>query len=438
MALSDIKIRTLKPTDKAVAVSDGGGLYIEVLPSSKKRWGLKYRIGGKQETVRLGDYPDFGLAEARQWRAESKALVSRGLSPMALKRGDAVPTSTPLTAKELVESYNIKWFSASLAKQKIQLQSSQDRTLVRNCINGWFVDIVVSTNKNPRNIQRCISKDIVPKIGDKDIKDVTIQDIVDIIDSIKARGADQMALQTRNVLKRFYSYLIARGLVIFNPPAAMEAKYIAVARSRDVALTKAEIGKLLRSIYKSNMNRAYMYALHLLIICMVRKSELIEASWEEIDFDRGIWEIPKERMKMGRPHVVPLSMQAKAIFKELKTLSSGSNLVFPSRGDSTKPISKSTLNLVVRSLDHDIQDFVIHDFRRTASTHLNEQGYQPDWIEKALAHEMQGVRGVYNRAEYVDQRGDMLQWWASLVDTLIDETQSTAISRHGKLLVPTN
>lgn len=436
MALSDIKIRSLKGAAKSVAVSDGGGLYVEVLPSGKKRWGLKYRINGKQETVRLGDYPNYGLAEARQWREESRALVVRGLSPMALKRGDAMPVSTPTAAKEMVDAYKIKWFSASLGKQNAELQLTQDKTLVKNYIKIWFSDIVASTNKNPRNIERCINKDIIPKIGDINVKDVTIQDIVSIIDSIKARGADQMALQTRNVLKRFYSYLIARGVVVFNPPAAMEAKYIAVARSRDVALSKAEIGRLLRSIYKSNMNRAYMYALHLLVICMVRKSELVEATWSEIDFDNGVWEIPKERMKMGRSHVVPLSAQATAIFKELKTLSSGSNWVFPSRGDLKKPISKSTLNVVVRSLDHDIQDFVIHDFRRTASTHLNEHGYQSDWIEKALAHEMQGVRGIYNKAEYVEQRGEMLQWWANLVDGLIEETQTTAISRHGKLLTP--
>ena len=160
---------------------------------------------------------------------------------------------------------------------------------------------------------------------------------------------------------------------------------------------------------------------------MVRKSELIEAQWEELNLNKSVWEIPGSRMKKDKPHVVPLSRQAVAMFEELHELASGSEWVFPSRGGLEQPIAKSTLNVAVRALKIDVRDFVIHDFRRTASTHLHEAGFNSDWIEKALAHETRGIRGVYNRAQYADQRREMLQWWADLVDSQIQDGRGKII-----------
>lgn len=296
----------------------------------------------------------------------------------------------------------------------------------------WFVEVVEPHNSNPRNIQRILNKDIVPAIGSKLLAEVTLDDVLAITDAIKARGADQMALQTRNVLKRLFAYAIGRGLLTFNPAAAVEAKYIATAKSRDVTLSQNEIGRLLRAIYQSSMKRAHKLALHLLILCMVRKGELIGARWDELDLDRGEWSIPGERMKKAKAHLASLSRQAVAMFEELKGLAGGSEWVFPSRNTLSKPIAHSTLNVAVRTLDHDVQDFVIHDFRRTASTHLHEAGFNSDWIEKALAHETRGIRGVYNRAQYADKRREMLQWWADFVDSQIEEGRKVIIGRFGK------
>ena len=175
------------------------------------------------------------------------------------------------------------------------------------------------------------------------------------------------------------------------------------------------------------MKRAHKLALHLLILCMVRKSELTEAKWEEIDLDKAEWTIPGERMKKDKPHLVSLSRQAVAMLEELKGLASGSEWVFPSRGDLQSPIAKSTLNVAIRALEIDVRDFVIHDFRRTASTHLHEAGFNSDWIEKSLAHETKGIRGVYNRAQYADQRREMLQWWADFVDSQIQDGRGKVI-----------
>lgn len=433
MALSDTKLRALKSTDKVFSESDGGGLYIEVMPTGKKRWGLKYRtLTGKQETIRLGDYPAYSLADARTWRDDCKALAGRGLSPMALKRGDPIPDDAAPAAKELAQLFIREWCLKAIEKARAKEEATKASETVDAFAWRWYAEIVEPANSNPRNIKRVLDKDVIPAIGGKQIADVTVTDILAITDKIKNRGADQMALQTRNVLKRLFAYAIAREKTQFNPAAAIEAKFIASARSRDVALSPEEMGKLLRAIYQSSIKRSHKLALHLLILCMVRKGELIGARWEELDLEQGQWAIPGERMKKDKPHLVHLSRQAVAMFEELKGLASGSEWVFPSRGDLNRPIAHSTLNQAVRSLEIDVRDFVIHDFRRTASTHLHEAGFNSDWIEKCLAHETKGIRGVYNRAQYADQRREMLQWWANFVDSQIEEGRKVIIGNFGK------
>jgi integrase len=400
MALSDTKLRSLAAKNRTWQVADGNGLFIEILPSGRKVWRLRYRFQGKQEKATLGEYPAFSLAEARLWREKCRSMIAHGVSPAQKKQEEK-------------------------AKQK-------EPTTVEAFAKRWLTDIIEKTTRQPRNVVRVINKDIIPVIGHIQLEALTTADVQTVIDRIKLRGSDHVALLTRNVLKRMLAYAISRGIIFNNPAAAIEARYIAQATSRDVALTPQELGILLRGIYTSGMNRRHKLALHLLILCMVRKSELIEATWDEINFVTAEWRIPAERMKMDNPHIVPLSGQALAMFEELKFLAGDSPYVFPSRNDYRHPISKTTLNTAVRTLNLDVRDFVIHDFRRTASTLLHEQGYNSDWVEKYLAHKISGVRGVYNRAEYLGQRREMLQAWADFVDTQIEEGRKVIIGRFGK------
>jgi integrase len=241
-----------------------------------------------------------------------------------------------------------------------------------------------------------------------------------------------MALQTRNTGSRLFKYAIARQLTRFNPFAALDAEFIAQARSRDVALSLDEVGRLLRAIYKSSMRRAHKLALHLLVLTLGRKSEVISARWSEISFEEKLWAVPNNRMKMGKPHLIPLAPQVIAMLEELRNLAGDSPFVFPSRHSLERPIAASTLNVAVRALEHDVREFVIHDIRRTASTLLHEAGYPSDWIEKSLAHETGGVRGVYNRAQYLEQRRQMLVDWTNLVDSQLREEGKVIIGTFGK------
>jgi integrase len=430
MAFSDTALRNLKPADSNYERSDGGGMFIEVTPSGRKTWGIRYRLAGKQEKAILGEYPAYGLQAARQWREETRALVAKGQSPNKAKKALFAGEGNGLP--EDVRQYAIKWWKAGeLAGEVIKAESMKSST-VEVFARQWRDEVVVKNVKDHYTVERILNKDIIPAIGSRQLDSISIADVMAITDRIKARGADQMALQTRNVLKRLFAYAIARQKITFNPAAAIEAQFIATASSRDVALSPDEVGKVIRAVYQSSMKRAHKLALHLLILCMVRKSELTEARWEEIDFDKAEWTIPGERMKKDRPHVVPLSAQALEMFRELKSLSCGSVWIFPSRGTLDQPISKNTLNNAIRSLEINTQAFVIHDFRRTASTILHEAGFNSDWVEKCLAHEQKGVRGVYNKAEYLAQRRDMLQWWADLVDEQTEEGRRVIIGRFAK------
>ncbi len=402
------------------------------MPGGAKTWRLRYRLGDKQEKATLGTYPAFSLAEARAWREQARALAGRGIPPAGLKRGDPIPEDAPPPVRELAREFLRAWCPRTVKKVQAQEEATREALTLEAFAWRWYREVAEPNNADPRNIRRTLEKDIIPMLGAKSVAEVTVSDVLAMTDAIKARGADQMALVTRNILKRVFGYAIAREVATFNPAAAVEARFIATAKSRDVALTQDEIGRLLRGIYQSNLARAHKLALHLLILTMVRKSELIGARWEEFDLDKAEWSIPGERMKKDRPHLVPLPTQAVAMLEELRGLAGHSDWVFPSRNDWRKPIAKTTLNYAVRSLDLDVRDFVIHDFRRTASTHLHEAGFNSDWVEKALAHETRGIRGVYNRAPYAPQRREMLQWWAGFVDAQIEEGRKVIIGRFGK------
>lgn len=399
MALSDTGIRNLKAKEKPFQKADGGGLVLEVMPGGAKVWRLRYRLAGKPQKLTIGQYPAVSLSKARLERERVKVAIVEGRSPAKEKQ------QAKRTARELAHADNS----------------------VKSFATFWLTEVVEKSNQNPRNIRRYVNKDIVPVIGAKQLPDVTPADVLDLCDRIKKlRGADQSALQVRNVLKRMYAFAIARQRVQFNPAAAIEAQYIATAKSRDRALSREEVGQLLRAVYASNMRRAHKLALHLLLLTMVRKADLIEAKWEHVDLDGGDWQIPET--KTGKPHIVYLSTQARALFAELKELACGSPYVLPSRSSLQEPIAHSTLNVAIRALGIDIAAFVLHDFRRTASTHLHESGFQADVVEKALAHAIGGIRGVYNRAEYADQRRAMLQQWADMVESWINAKGAEVIT----------
>ncbi len=362
---------------------------MEVLPTGGIAWRYRYRLNGKYEKLSLGKYPALTLKNARLKRDEAAQLVAMGESP----------------AKK---------------KQQEKVAGSEDTT-VTDFSDRFFKDIQSRDRKDITIPKRYLEKDILPHIGSKRVKDVTTEDVRSLIWRKKEQGFDAAAGQVRGLLKRMFDYALTCGLIQANPVMALPMRHVYRAITRDRALTPEEIRLFLRAMQTSNIRRQFKIAFQLILMTLVRKSELMQAQWKDAHLDEREWHIPVENSKTGKPHIIYLSTQAKTLFEELKPMASSSVWVLPGRGSFTKPFADNALNhaLKVSLQGQEIPAFTIHDLRRTASTLLHEQGWPSDVVEKALNHTIGGVRGVYNRAEYAEQRRKMLQAWSDYIDQLV-------------------
>ncbi len=386
MALTDLQLRNLKPKPQPYLLTDARGLALEVLSSGTACWRYRYQLNGKTEKVTLGRYPVVGLKEARVKRDELAAAVFRGESPARQKQ-----------------------------LEKVALASS---TSVRDFCERYFKEVIEKTWKNPIQLRRYLEKEIYPSFGAQQMKDVTAQDVQRLVFRKRDNGFESSAAQIRNLLKRVFDYAIVCGLVSVNPVNATPMRFITRARPRTRSLSPDEVRTYLEVLYRSNIRRQFKLALNLILLTLVRKSELLHARWEQVNFDLGEWALPGTSVKNEKPHIVYLSIQATQILEELKTLAGDSAFVLPGRGSLTKPFASNALNKALEGVNFPIPPFTIHDLRRTGSTILHERGFSSDVVEKALNHTIGGVRGVYNRAEYREQRREMLQSWSDYVDEL--------------------
>jgi integrase len=391
MALTDAGIKALKPRAGRYMVSDGRGLSLDILPSGKMSWLYRYRLGGKQEKASLGGYPDLTLRKARERRDELAAQVASGKSPAVELKQRRAGLSTNPTVKEFGERY--------------------------------YKEQVMSRWKDPKTIRRYLDNEIFPTLGEKALKDVNALDVQALVYRKRDNGQVQAAMQLRNVIKLIFDYAIETRLVTVNPAAMVATRYIGKARKRSRVLTPSEIRLYLRTIYQSNIRRQFKLALHIILLTLSRKSELLLARWEHVNFETGEWLIPEENSKTAKPHIIYLSTQVAAMFQELKALAGDSELVMPGRCTLVRPFAKNALNKALEGLAFKMDPLTIHDLRRTGATLLTEHGFNRDVIEKALSHEAGGIRAVYIVAEYSEQRKKMLQWWADYVDSIVNESK---------------
>jgi integrase len=252
---------------------------------------------------------------------------------------------------------------------------------------------------------------------------------------VRDRGAPATAIHVRDIIKQIYGFTRANGAKVANPADEVGPASIATFAPKDRALTPSEIRIAFGLVEEVPTLPTIRLGLKLILLTMVRKSELIDGVWDEVDFEHAVWSIPKERMKRNKPHNIYLSRQSLDILVALKTCAGNSRYILPSRYESDAPMSRATFNRVTTAIiaraqkqGLPLQPFTVHDLRRTGSTLLNELGFNSDWIEKCLAHEDgRSSRGVYNKAEYEKQRRHMLQEWADLVDAWLDGRDQTPV-----------
>lgn len=366
MALSDVKCRNARPASKLVKLSDGGGLQLWVQPTGSRLWRVAYRFDGKQKLLALGSYPLVSLAEAREARDDAKRLLLAGTDPgkeRSLRKTDSAKDSFRSIADEYVE--------------KLKKEGRADRTISKV---KWLLDFAY------------------PTIGDKCIRETDPAAVLAALRRVEVRGRYESARRLRSTIGTVFRYAIATARAEADPTIALRGALISPTVTPRAAITDPKaLGGLLRAVDAFDGQPTTRAALKLMALMFPRPGELRAAEWEEFDFESLVWVIPEARMKMRRPHRVPLSRQAASVLTSLKEISGGGSLLFPGVRSDSRPISDNTLNAALRRMGYGKEEATAHGFRATASTLLNECGeWHPDAIERQLAHiENNDVRRAY-------------------------------------------
>jgi integrase len=392
MSLTDIGIRKAKPAERLVKLSDGGGLQLWITPDGAKRWRLAYRFTGSQKTLAIGVYPAVGLKEAREAREEAKRLLAEGRDPsLAKKLAKAVWA---------VESANTFDAIADELLDKKRREAKAERTLGKL---EWLLGLAR------------------PALGSRPIAEITAPEVLSVLRAVEARGRHETAKRLRATIGQVFRYAVATGRAETDPTGALKGALTSpVVQHRAAIVEPKAFGALLRAIATYDGTPEARAALELLALTFVRPGELRAAEWSEFDLDAGVWSIPSEKMKMKRPHRVPLAPRAVAILRDLRAITGHGKFLFPSVRSASRCMSENTINAALRRLGFDKDEMTGHGFRSAASSMLNESGlWNADAIEAQLAHvEGNSVRRAYHRADYWDERTRMMAWWAAFLDEL--------------------
>lgn len=389
--LTRLEIESIQSPPKTIRIYDGRGLYLEFSPKGGRWWRFKYRFMGRERRMSLGVYPDTGLKEARDKREAARAHLAKGVDPAVRRKAERNALTTQ--AQDTVESIVREWF-AMVSPSWVESHSSK--------------------------IIRRFEREVFPFLGPKPIKDVTAPELLAVMRRIEARGFNETAHRTLQHCGSAFRYAIAIGRAERDPTRDL-AGALAPSKKKHLASISdpKAAGQLLRDIDQYSGEYTTACALRLSALLFVRPGELRKAEWREFDLSKAEWRIPGARMKMRGAHIVPLSRQAIAILEELNLVTGKRVLVFPGAANHTRPMSENTVNLALRRLGYSNTEMTAHGFRGMASTLLNEQGWNPDAIERQLAHvERNAVRAAYNHAQFLPERRKMMQAWADYLDAL--------------------
>lgn len=401
MALTDIKVRTTKPSDKPFKLTDGQGMHLLINPNGSKYWRLQYRFGGKQKVLALGVYPMVSLGEARRKRDEAKKLVSEGIDPSEKKKADKIEQSEALTFEAVARD----WHTA--------------------CKRKW-------SDSHSERVLKSMEDGLFTAIGKRKISELNTRDLIAPIKAVEASGRLEVASRLQQRTTAVMRYAVQNGLIDYNPAQDMSGAITVAKRTHRPALPFDRFSELLERIESFKGRKLTKLVVKLTLLIFIRSSELRFARWSEIDFENAMWTIPGEReplpgvkhshrgSKMKTPHLVPLSRQALELLKAIREISGECDLVFIGDHDFRKPMSENTVNKALRAMGYDTTVEVCgHGFRAMACSALIESGkWSRDAVERQMSHqERNSVRAAYiHKAEHLDERRLMLQWWADYLD----------------------
>lgn len=390
MPLSDTAIRKAKPEAKPKKMADGGGLFLLLNPNGGKWWRLKYRFEGKEKLLSLGTYPEVSLKDARERRDQARKLLADGVDPSEHRK--AIKASR---AEENSNSFEViarEWHS----KQ----------------VNRW-------TERHSIRILARLDNDLFPLLGRHPITDITAPQLLAVLRRKEGKGAHYSARRLHQISSQIFRYAIATGRAERNPAPDLQGALQQAHKTHLAAITDPKaVGGLLRAIDSYDGTHVTRSALKLAPLLFVRPGELRQAEWAEIDLDTAEWNIPADKMKMREAHLVPLSHQAVAIFREIQPYTGGGRYVFPSARSPQRPMSDNAILSALRRMGFEKDEMSGHGFRAMARTILDEVLHvRPDYIEHQLAHAVRDPNGrAYNRTAHLEERKKMMQLWADYLE----------------------
>lgn len=392
MPLSALAVSRAKPREKPYKLTDERGMYLLVSPNGGRWWRFNYRFDGKNRTLAFGIFPDVSLADARERRDDARRVLAKGMDPAAKRKQEEAQAE--LDAASAFRSVAEEW----LAKRERE----------------GLGDVTVSKAK-------WLLGFVYPTLGEKKISEITSLELLGVLRSVEGRGRHESARRLRSVCGRVFRYAIATGRAEHDLTANLRDALTTPKVKHLAAITNSQqVGPLLRAIEGFDGHNVTRAALRLAPHVFVRPGELRHAEWTEVDFEQAVWSIPAAKMKMRRPHRVPLSRQSMAILKEMQAITGKWQFIFPGFQSLKRPMSENALNGALRRLGYSGDEMTSHGFRAMASTLLNEMGkWHPDAIERQLAHaDADAVRRAYARGEYWEERVRMMQEWSDHLEAL--------------------
>ncbi|HDV3838870.1 TPA: tyrosine-type recombinase/integrase, partial [Escherichia coli] len=381
--LSNTEVLRAKALDKDLTLHDGDGLFLIVKTNGKKLWRFRYQrpTTKKRTMIGIGAFPAISLADARRLRANYLALLANGLDPQV--QAELIEEQQQIAIDSIFSTVAFNWF---------QLKSKS------------------VTPDYAKDIWRSLEKDIFPAIGELPVQQIKARTLVEALEPIKARGALETVRRLIQRINEIMIYAVNTGLLDANPASGVGMAFEKPKKQNMRTLRPEELPELMRSLAMSNLSVPTRCLIEWQLLTLVRPSEASGARWAELDLDAKLWVIPSERMKAKREHIVPLSPQALDILMVMKPISGHRTYIFPSRNDPQKAMNSQTANAALKRIGYG-QKLVAHGLRSIASTAMNEAGFNSDVIETALSHvDKDEVRRAYNRALYLEQRKELLNW----------------------------
>lgn len=403
--LTNTEVKQAKPKDKEYNLADGNGLQLRVKPNGSKLWIFNYTrpFAKKRTNLSLGSYPDLSIANARKKTAEAKQLLASDIDPK--EHRDSQRQQTEQAYANTFKTVAEDWLTVK------QTQVSEDHA-----------------NKTMRSLEL----HVFPSIGNMPIHRIKAPAVIQTLKPLAAKGSLETVKRVCQRINEVMFYAVNGGLIDSNPLAQISNMFESPKKEHLPTLEPQELPELMRSIANASIKRTTRCLIEWQLHTMVRPGEAAGAKWSEIDFENQLWVIPAERMKKKKEHSVPLSDQCMGLLEVMKPISQHREYIFPADRDPKKHANPSTANTAIKRMGYS-QKLVSHGLRALASTTLNERGFDPDVIESALAHiDKNEVRKAYNRAQYLEQRRKLMEWWSLHIEQA--STGNFSLSSGHKML----